>query len=101
MSDNQKKMTTEDLIQKFIDEEKEIKVSPFLATRIMSKIENYNQKHISLLQHLIIAASFIFIISLGINFFSMYFQTNDNSNAVVVDDYEIENFAYLNLLDYE
>lgn len=92
--------TNPDKIDQFIDEfinkEKQTELNPYLATRIMSRIENPMQKPVNRWQTIAIAASIIFAIVSGIGLGNSYTSNSDNAGRLYVNDSQIENFSLYN-----
>ena len=113
-------MNTDNHINEYIRKEKELKPTPFLATRIMAQIEELQgsqnietrrtstapEKIVQLRlatrwQSLAIAASFALVIAMGIGAGSLYTGTNQELTALTINDNLIENRSFLNTLAYE
>lgn len=94
-------MKTDNYIDKLINTEKQTEFNPYLITRIMSRIENPIQKHVSRWQTIAVAASVAFAITLGIGLGNSYNSTSDNISGLVVNDSQIENFPLYNTVSNE
>ena len=90
-------MNTEKDIQKYIEREKEIKPNPWLATRIMTRIETPDQRMAPRWQSAFLAASILFAVLLGIGLGKVYSPVSETYAGLSIDDSDIEGFAYFNL----
>lgn len=82
-------------IDKYINDEKKIKPSPFLQNRIMANLEEKNShRSISMWQPIAVAASIAAVVVSGWLIGSSY-NTSTNNNNLVVNDSQIENFLIL------
>ena len=88
-------MKTDHYIDELINREKQTDFNPYLATRIMSRIENPMQKPVKSWQTIAVAASIVFAIALGIGLGNSY-STSDNISGLYVNDSQIENFSLYN-----
>ena len=91
-----KAMKTDNYIDDLIKREKQTEANPYLATRIMSRIENPIQKPVSRWQTIAVAASVVFAIASGIGLGNSYTPTSDNISGLYVNDSRIENFSLYN-----
>ncbi len=89
-------MKTDHYIDELINNEKKTEFNPYLATRIMSKIENPIPKTVNRWQTIAVAASIIFAIALGIGLGNSYTTTSDNISGLYINDSQIENFSLYN-----
>jgi len=90
-------MKIDQYIDELINKEKQTELNPYLATRIMSRIENPMQKPVNRWQTIAVAASFVFAIATGIGVGSSYNNYNsDNISGLYVNDSQIENFSLYN-----
>ena len=94
-------MKTDHYIDELINKEKQTEHNPFLATRIMSRIENPMQKPVKRWQTIAVAASIVFAIVSGIGLGNSYTSTTDNISGLFVNDSQIENLSLYNTESYE
>lgn len=88
-------------IDAFIEHEKQLNSSPFLATRIITAIENRSNRLTILLKYSIAAVSLLMILSAGIGI-SIFNKPLETTSVVEsIDDYIIENYTYLTFFDHE
>ena len=89
-------MKTDHYIDELINREKQTEHNPYLATRIMSRIENPLQKPVNRWQTIAVAASIVFAIASGIGLGNSYSSTSNNMSGLNVNDSQIENFSLYN-----
>jgi len=89
-------MKTDQYIDELINREKQTELNPYLATRIMSRIENPIQKTVSRWQTIAVAASIVFAIASGIGLGNSYTSNSDIAGGLYVNDSQIENFSLYN-----
>lgn len=94
-------MKTDHYIDELINKEKQTEHNPFLATRIMSRIENPTQKPVKRWQTIAVAASIVFVIVSGIELGNSYISNSDQMDGLYVNDSRIENFSLYNTDSYE
>lgn len=102
-------MNTEDYINEYIRKEKATQPNPYLASRIMTKIEQpqrlaFTQRttlQVSIWQTVAIVASFVLVIAAGISTGSIYSDNQFGATALNIDDNQIENRNFMNELAYE
>jgi hypothetical protein len=90
-------MKTDNYIDDLINREKQTEQNPYLATRIMSRIENPMKKTANRWQTIAIAASIVFAIASGIGLGNSYTANPDNMDRLFVNDSHIENFSLYNI----
>jgi anti-sigma-K factor RskA len=82
-----------DRIDQYIEEQKQTGHSPYLAARILTKIENLKaekNKGTSAWRHLAMTASLAFVIALGIAIGSSYRLSKSHYTALLVNDTYME-----------
>lgn len=89
-------MNTDDYINELIDREKQVKHNPYLATRIMAKIEMPIYKVAGVLRYAAVAASFSLVVILGIAIGNSNKPMPQEYAGININDSEIENFALYN-----
>lgn len=89
-------MKTENYIDELIYREKQTEHNPYMATRIMSRIESPMQKHVNRWQVIALAASVAVAVVLGIGLGNSYTSTSDNISGLYVNDSQIENLSLYN-----
>ena len=89
-------MKTDDYINELIDREKQMEHNPYLATRIMAKIEAPKQKKRGAFQYIAVAASISLVITLGVVIGNSYAVAPEKYAGININDSEIENFALYN-----
>ncbi|MEI6752228.1 MAG: hypothetical protein WCK78_03580 [Paludibacter sp.] len=89
-------MKTDEYINEFINREKQIEPNPYLATRVMAKIETTKQKKLGVFQYIAVAASISLVITMGVVIGNSYTPAHDNYARLNINDSEIENFALYN-----
>lgn len=89
-------MKTDDYINELIDREKQLEHNPYLATRIMAKIETPKQVKRGVFQYVAVAASIWLVITLGIVIGNSYASVPEKYAGININDSEIENFALYN-----
>ncbi len=94
-------MKIDDYINDFVEKEKLTEANPFLATRIMSKIEVSEKRITPVWQKLLVAASVAFVIITGIGIGSTYSNAGVKNTALNVNDNQIENLTYYKSIDNE
>lgn len=91
-----KAMKTDNYLDDLINREKQTEQNPYLATRIMSRIDNPIQKPVNRWQTIAIAASIVFAIASGIGLGNSYISNSNNMDGLYVNDSHIENFSLYN-----
>lgn len=97
-------MKTEDIIDKVIEREKQMESSPFLSTRIMSKIATENtplNKKIYFFRSLVVAASIALVIITGVSIGKIYDENKIGNITLNINDSQIENLFYYMEAAYE
>ena len=89
-------MKTDDYINELINREKQLEHNPYLATRIMAKIETPKQVKRGVFQYVAVAASIWLVITLGIVIGNSYASVPEKYAGININDSEIENFALYN-----
>jgi len=89
-------MKTDNYINEFIDREKLTEPNPYLATRIMAKIEAPKHKKQGVFQYMAVAASISLVITMGVVIGNSYTPAHENYAVLNINDSEIENFALYN-----
>lgn len=89
-------MKTDDYINELINREKQLEHNPYLATRIMAKIETPKQVKRGVFQYVAVAASIWLVITLGIVIGNSYAYVPEKYAGININDSEIENFALYN-----
>jgi hypothetical protein len=87
-------MKTAQYIDELINKEKQTVSNPYMATRIMARIENPMHKPVNRWQTVAVAASIVFAIVSGVTLGNSYIS--DNNSGLYVNDSQIENFALYN-----
>lgn len=89
-------MKTDDYLTEFIDREKQIDHNPYLATRIMDKIETPKHKIPGVFRYTAVAVSISLVVMMGIVIGDSYASVPQPYAGVNINDSEIENFALYN-----
>ncbi|MDR3653821.1 MAG: hypothetical protein P4L34_12740 [Paludibacter sp.] len=89
-------METEDYINEYINREKQQEHNPYLATRIMEKIEAPKHKIPRFFQYTAVAASISIAVIMGIVIGDSYAPIQKKYTGLNINDSEIENFALYN-----
>jgi len=89
-------MKTNDYINGFIDREKKTKYNPYLATRIMAKIESPKHKTIGFIRYATVAASITLVITLGVVIGNTHNSGSKEYARLNINDSDIENFSLYN-----
>jgi len=89
-------MKIDDYINEFIDREKKIEVNPYLATRIMAKIETPKYKVPGIFRYAAVAASISMVVMLGIVIGNSYTSVPKQYAGLNINDSEMENFTFYN-----
>jgi len=94
-------MKTDDYISQFIEREKNTAHNPYLATRIMAKIEAPKYKTHGVVQYIAVAASIALVVMMGMVLGNSYTSSPEQYAGININDREIENFALYNTDDNE
>jgi type VI protein secretion system component VasF len=97
-------MKTEHQIDAFIRREKETVPNPYLSTRVMTKIEELEQKErrkAPLWQTLALAASIAAIAFLGVSIGNSYVESGTSERILNINDRQIESLGYYHFDEYE
>ena len=94
-------MKTDDYIDEFIDREKKIEHNPYLATRIMAKIEFPKHKLPAFIRYTAVAASISLVVMMGIVIGNNYTTVPKQYAGININDSELENFIQYNTDDNE
>jgi len=89
-------MKADDYINELIDREKQMEHNPYLATRIMAKIETPKQMKRGVFQYVAVAASISLVITMGVVIGNSYAAVPEKYAGININDSEIENFALYN-----
>jgi len=89
-------MKADDYINELIDREKQMEHNPYLATRIMAKIETPKQMKRGVFQYVAVAASISLVITMGVVIGNSYTSAPEKYAGININDSEIENFALYN-----
>ncbi|MDD3161539.1 MAG: hypothetical protein PHX49_06395 [Bacteroidales bacterium] len=90
-------MNAERNIQGFINKEKQIQPNPFLATRIMARIETPQVEPASRWRPVVLTVCLVLTIVVGIGLGKSYQPTFPSYTDVSINDSDIEGLAYFNL----
>lgn len=90
-------MDAERNIQGFINREKQIQPNPFLATRIMARIETPQVERVSRWRPVVLTVCLLLTIVVGIGLGKSYRPTADTYSGISINDSDIEGLAYFNL----
>lgn len=96
-------MNINEHIDHFVENEKKIEATPFLTTRIMSKVEKVEQatsETTTKFQKLAFVASIALVAVIGINIGKVYTVKNGEEISLNVDDMKMENLSIYNFNDY-
>lgn len=97
-------MKTEQYINDFVNREKQTEMNPFLSTRVMVEIEKREQpekRTISIWQIVVVAASLVAVMFLGINIGNSYVENSQPKTALNINDSQLENLVYYSFEEYE
>lgn len=92
-------MNTEHHINELIRREKETEPNPFLATRVMAKIEGAEKEErirAPFWQTLVLATSIAAVTFLGVTIGNSYEESGTPGMIVNINDRQIENLGYYN-----
>ena len=89
-------MKTDDYINEFIDKEKKIEHNPYLATRIMAKIEVPTHKIPGIFRYTAVAACISVVVMMGIVIGDSYTTVPKQYAGININDSEMENFTLYN-----
>ena len=89
-------MKADDYINELIDREKQMGHNPYLATRIMSKIETPKQMKRGVFKYVALAASISLVITMGVVIGNSYTSAPEKYAGININDSEIENFTLYN-----
>lgn len=88
------------LVDDFIKKERGLEPNPFLATRIMSKIERQKIEPVWKIgpawARLAVASAFVLVVSGGFVLGKAYNATTSIAQTLIIDDGRIENISYYN-----
>jgi len=98
-------MKIDNYIDDFISKEKEEQVNPYLATRVLAKLEKNEEPVIfkavaPLWKNLAIAASFALVIAVGFGLGSMV-KGDKEYISININDAQLENLNLYTLIDYD
>lgn len=89
-------MNTNNIIDEYINREKEVSFSPSLQSRIMGQIEKEKvSQKLTLWQTIAVAASVIFVVISGTLIGNSYNPSSQDSQKITINDSQIENFLIL------
>lgn len=101
-------MKTEQYINELIKREKQMEPNPFLTTRVMAAIENSEKqsqrselKRVPLWQAILVTMSLVAVALLGITIGNAYVDSTSSKMVVNINDSQIENLGFYNIVDYE
>jgi len=96
-------MQTEHPIDELIRREKETEPNPFLATRVMARIEDAKKRRrrAPLWQTITLAASIAAVAFLGVSIGNSYVENGTAEVPLNINDRQIENLGYYNFGDDE
>jgi hypothetical protein len=94
-------MNIDDYIDNLIDREKQLLPTPFLATKIRTRVESAATQKVSTWQVLAVAASLAFVILVGVGIGDMYTSQNDIYANLNINDSQMENFTLFNSQENE
>jgi len=89
-------MKTDDYINEFVEREKQTEHNPYLATRIMAKLQTPKHKIPGVLQTIAVAASIAGMVVMGIVIGNSYTSVSEQYAGLNINDSEIENFVLYN-----
>ena len=92
-------------IEDFIRKEKEVKVNPYLATRVLAKLEEKNEPVVfgtiaPIWKKVAVAASFALVIAMGLGLGSMV-KGEKKYIPININDAHLENLNLYTFTDYE
>lgn len=92
-------------IDDFIRKEKEVQVNPYLATRVMAKLEEHNEttvygKSIPIWKKAIVAASIVLVMAAGFGLGSMVKEEKEYI-SININDAQLENLNLYTVIGYE
>lgn len=90
-------------IDSFVENEKKTEVTPFLTTRVMSKLEYINNNAFeptTKLQKLAFAACIAIVAIVGIHMGKIYTTKPGEEISLNIDDMRMENLSIYNFNDY-
>lgn len=99
-------MKLENYIDDFIRKEKQEQVSPFLATRVLAKLDETEaivpaRKKATVWQSVAVAASMALMVMLGVEIGNMANVSQNNYASININDAQLENLNLYKLDDYE
>lgn len=94
-------MKTDDYINELIEREKKSECNPYLATRIMAKIEAPKHKTHGVVQYMAVAGSIALVVMLGMVLGNSYTPVSEKHAGININDREMENFTLYNTDDNE
>ena len=93
------------IIENFIQEERNAESNPFLSTRIIAAVEKKATNEIILISPFwkatMVALSFVVAVFTGIATDSLYKPTNNANDVVLINDSRMENFEFYILIGNE
>ncbi len=92
----------DDHINNFICKEKQEQVNPYLATRVLAKLEEYDKTEIivPVWKKIAVVASFILVIAAGFGLGSII-QEEKEFIAININDAQLENLNFYTMIDHE
>jgi len=94
-------MKTDDYIKEYVEREKQTEHNPYLATRIMAKLQTPKRKIPGVLQTMAVAASIAGVVMMGIGIGNSYTPVSEKYAGININDSEIENFELYNNESHE
>ncbi len=94
-------MNADDLLNDFIEKEKQIKVNPYFTLQVMRKIEQPIERMKISWQIALVAFSVVVVVFLGIGLGSLYVADNKDYAALNINDSQIENFQLYSVSNHE
>jgi hypothetical protein len=94
-------MNADDLLNEFIEREKQIKVNPYLTSRVMGKIEQPMERMKISWQIALVAFSIVLVVILGMGLGSLYLTDNKDYATLNINDSQIENFKLYSVTNHE
>ena len=94
-------MNIDEFIDNLIDKEKQLLPTPFLATKIRTRVESAPTHNVSTWQVLTVAASLAFVILLGVGIGNSYSSQNDTYANLNINDSQMEDFSLFNSYENE
>lgn len=94
-------MNADDLLNDFIEKEKQINVNPYFTSQVIHKIEQPIEHMKISWQIALVTFSIVVVVFLGVGLGSMYLTDNKDYATLNLNDSQLENFQLYSVTKHE